>query len=184
MTRPEVDSGRIVTREAAGALFVVLVGSALHFAFGWVDGWRPMALVAAVNESIWEHLKLAFWPGVAWTLGERLASPGKTGDIWPVKGVSLLVTAALIVGIFTGYTAILGENLLVLDIGTFVVAVAAGQALAAWMRIRSAMTRSLAWTGRVLLVLQLAAYALFTYFPPDFWLFVESATGLSGIPTP
>ena len=33
-----------------------------------------------------------------------------------------------------------------------------------------------------ILALQLAAYALLTYFPPDFWLFVDGRTGLRGIP--
>lgn len=168
----------------AGAAFMIVAGSALHFAFDWVDGWRPMALLAAVNESIWEHLKLAFWPGVAWTLGQRIASPAETEDIWSVKGVSLLVTAALIVTIFVSYTAILGENRLALDIGTFVVAVTAGQALAAWMRVRTATARFLVWTGRVLLAVQIAAYASLTYFPPDIWFFVEVGTGLRGIPPP
>ena len=166
----------------AGAVFMVAAGSALHFAFDWVGGWRPMALLAAVNESIWEHLKLAFWPGVAWTAGQRIASPDETVGIWPVKGVSLLVTAVLIVTIFVSYTAVLGHNLLALDIGTFVVAVTAGQVLAAWMRIRTPRTRSLAWTGGVLLFAQIAAYTLFTYFPPDAWIFVEVGTGVRGIP--
>ncbi|GAB4156540.1 MAG: hypothetical protein Tsb0016_27880 [Sphingomonadales bacterium] len=168
--------------ELVGAAFIVITGSSLHFVFDWLGGWRPVALIAAVNESIWEHLKLAFWPGLLWavlgnnrlalSLPERLAG----------KGFGLLVAAALIVAIFRGYTAILGDNLLVLDIGTFVLAVVLGQMIAAacsiWERTAPVLTK----LGLALLALQLVAYAVFTFHPPDFWLFVDGRTGLVGIP--
>jgi len=40
------------------------------------------------------------------------------------------------------------------------------------------------WTGLALLAVQLAAYCVFTYFPPDHWLFIEVRSGLRGIPPP
>ncbi len=56
--------------EMWGILFIVLLGSLLHFTFELSGGWRPLAIVSAVNESVWEHLKLAFWPAVFWTIIE------------------------------------------------------------------------------------------------------------------
>src|SRR6056297_2623383 len=35
--------------EAAGAVFIIVAGSALHFAFDLSGQWRPAALFAAVN---------------------------------------------------------------------------------------------------------------------------------------
>ncbi|MEM4188473.1 MAG: DUF6512 family protein, partial [Candidatus Hadarchaeum sp.] len=46
----------------AGTFFIIFFGSFLHFAFELSGNFRPLALIAAVNESTWEHLKLAFWP--------------------------------------------------------------------------------------------------------------------------
>ncbi len=168
--------------EAVGAVFMVTVGSALHFAFDWAGGWQPLALVAAVNESIWEHLKLAFWPGVLWAA--LVPPPGGHGRAraLAVKGMSLPMAAGLIVVIFTSYTAILGDNLLLLDIGTFVFAVFAGQAVSAWLLVRLPDRRATVPLGLVLLGSQLAVYGLFTYFPPDHWLFIETRTGVRGIP--
>lgn len=57
-------SSRIVWLESIGAIMMILFGSGLHFAFVLLGSWAPVALVAAVNESIWEHLKLAFWTGL------------------------------------------------------------------------------------------------------------------------
>ncbi|MDQ2091364.1 DUF6512 family protein [Marimonas arenosa] len=168
--------------ELIGAVFMIALGSLLHFVFDWFGGWTPLALIAAVNESIWEHLKLAFWPGVLWAT----IMPLRTGlcrlDVFSAKGVSLLVSAVLIVLIFTSYTAILGENRLLLDIGTFVLAILAGQLFSAWLLVLDTdWRRRLFLPGLVLLALQLVTYSLFTYFPPDHWLFVEARSGLRGI---
>ena len=172
----------ILRWEIAGTIFIIVVGSALHFVFGWTGGWRPVAAIAAVNESIWEHLKLAFWPGLFWAflplkcvklpLLERLAA----------KGFTLFLTAVLIVTIFTSYTTILGHNLLLLDIGTFVLAVVIGQSVSAAIGIYGMPGSVLFLIGLSLLIAQLTAYAFLTYYPPDLWLFADSRNGLRGIP--
>jgi len=56
--------------ELAGIAVIFLAGSALHSAFDWTGHWRPIAWFAPVNESVWEHLKLAFWPGILYTMLE------------------------------------------------------------------------------------------------------------------
>lgn len=168
--------------EVAGAAFIVLAGSALHFVFEWSGGFRPLASVAAVNESVWEHLKLAFWPGLAWAVLERRRLAAVPSEFWSAKGLALLVPPILIVTIFSTYTTILGTNLLALDIGTFVVAVVAGQLASAGLLLAGTKNRVVVGAGLALLALQIAAYATLTYFPPDLPLFVDARTGLRGIP--
>lgn len=171
----------MLTIESAGAVFAIFAGSALHFVFDWCGRWPPLAVFAAVNESIFEHLKLAFWPGVLWAglASRRVDVP--TARYLAAKGFSLLATAALIVGIFVSYTQVLDDNLLVLDIGTFVLAVILGQVLCGWLLVTRGPAGGAVPAGLALLVLQLIAYALLSYFPPDTWLFVDSGTGLRGI---
>ena len=41
-----------------GFIFTAVVGTLLHFLFDWTGGSVAAALFSAVNESIWEHLKL------------------------------------------------------------------------------------------------------------------------------
>lgn len=171
----------ILRWEIEGAVFIILVGSALHFVFAWTGGWRPVALIAAVNESIWEHLKLAFWPSLFWAFIPRTSLELPVLQRLAAKGFALLLVAVLIVTIFTSYTAILGQNLLPLDIGTFVIAVLIGQVVSAVLSIHGMSAPALRTLGLSLLSVQLAAYALFTFFPPDLWLFVDSRNGLRGI---
>jgi Family of unknown function (DUF6512) len=169
--------------ELIGAVVMVLAGSGLHFAFDWAGGWRPLAVIAAVNESVWEHLKLAFWPGALWALFAPVPDGLRRADLMAAKGLTLLVTAVLIVAVFRSYTAILGRNLLPLDIGTFVLAILIGQALSATLLSRGALSGAITRrAGLVLFGAQLAAYGLLTFFPLDHWLFIEARSGLRGIP--
>lgn len=174
---------RLLRIELFGASLMAILGSMLHFAFGWSDDWPPLALIAAVNESIWEHLKLAFWPGLFWGAIMPLPVGLRRRDALAAKGVSLLVTSVLIVAVFTSYKALLGDNLLILDIGTFIAAIVAGQLLSAWVLSHRTWQR-VAWIGLVLISVQTVAFGIFTFLSPDHWLFIEESSGIRGIPVP
>ena len=169
--------------EAAGILFISVSGSALHFAFAWSGYWPPIALVAAVNESIWEHLKLAFWPGLLWAAIERPNLDLGRNEFWAVKGIALLVAPVTIVVVFEAYTGILGRNILYLDIGTFILAVALGQLVSAWLLKSGPESPALRRLGHLLLGLQILAYSTLTYFPPHADLFMDTRNGTYGIPS-
>ena len=166
-----------------GTVFITIIGSAMHFAFAWSGYWTPVAIFAAVNESIWEHLKLAFWPGLLWAAIEYLFPSRRRAGFWVIKAIALLVAPVLIVLLFKTYTGLLGRNILAMDIGTFVVAVAAGQFVSAalwsrWQATSSGVRR----LGHLCLAVQILAYSTLTYFPPQLGLFMETRSGLYGIP--
>lgn len=173
---------RIWSLELIGVPFIVLVGSLLHFAFAWSGHWKPVALFAAVNESVWEHLKLAFWPGIVWAAIEFAALRPKASQFWQAKGFAFLIAPALIVFIFYTYTSLLGRNLLTVDIATFVVAIALGQICSAKLIIARSWKRQSGVLGLGLLVCQLIAYSTFTFYPPPFTIFEDSRNGTHGIP--
>lgn len=164
--------------ETAGIAFVLLAGSALHFAFAWSGNWRPIAWLAAVNESLWEHLKLAFWPALLWALVEYAAFGSRIPRFWPAKSVGIALMPAVIVGLFYAYTAVLGDSFLPLDILIFVAAVALGQGMS--YRLLSAQ-RSVSAAVVILPVLLALAFVLFSYRTPHLGLFRDSPTGGYGI---
>jgi hypothetical protein len=42
------------------ALLVFVIGAATHFLFDVVGRWPPLGWLLPVNESLWEHVKMAF----------------------------------------------------------------------------------------------------------------------------
>jgi len=167
--------------ELAGAIFIILVGSALHFAFARSGYWRPMAVVAPVNESVWEHLKLGFWPGLAFTLIEYAALRKRVNNYWIAKSAALFSIPALIVALFYAYTAIAGDNVLAADIVVFVVSVGVGQ----WISYRTLLAQkapsSIGGMAVVALVIMVAAFSLLSYHPLRLSLFRDPVTGEYGI---
>lgn len=49
-------------------IFVMILGTLLHFTFEWSGNSTFVASFSAVNESTWEHLKLLFFPMLLTTI--------------------------------------------------------------------------------------------------------------------
>ena len=50
---------------------VTLAGTILHFLYDWTGGSIWAALFSGVSESVWEHMKLLFWPLFFFALVQR-----------------------------------------------------------------------------------------------------------------
>ena len=64
-----------------GIFFTVLLGTLLHFTYDLSGNSDFVAILSAVNESTWEHLKLIFFPMIVFMLIEFFIY-GKRGRIY------------------------------------------------------------------------------------------------------
>ncbi len=182
--RPGADIDRRGARrwEVVGFFFILGLGTALHFVFEWSGGFCLVAPFAAVNESVWEHLKLVFWPAVLWALFEHGPLHGRVNNLRLAKTAGIAVMPLIIIVLFYVYTFILGHHLLSLDIALFIIAIAAGQYVS--YRIMTGDERSpyLNRIAPVLIVVLAVLFIVFTFLTPQAGLFRDSATGAFGIP--
>jgi len=172
---------KVFTWELAGFVIISLLGSFLHFVFDLLGKWPPAALIAAVNESTWEHLKLAFWPALFYALIEWPFFRRHAKDFWTAKAIGLVAMPIVIVSVFYGYTALAGRNFLWADISLFVLAVLIGQLLSCRILLRPSFRSRFKTPAMILLVLMIAAFSLLTFFPPHNPLFRDPLTGQYGI---
>ena len=179
MSKPERKS--TVGYELAGTVFIVIIGSMLHFTFE-LSGHQPVVGVfSAVNESVWEHLKLGFWPALVWALIEYRSIKKSTNNFFFAKTVGIYLIPIVIPILFYSYTAVLGESVLVIDILTFVVAVIVGQLVSYRLLTYRRLPDILNKISLVALVLLGVAFVLFTFYPPHLPLFRDPVTGEYGI---
>ena len=61
---------KLINWQIAGFVFTVITGTFFHFLFDLTNGSRVAALISPVNESIWEHIKLLFFPMFVYALLE------------------------------------------------------------------------------------------------------------------
>jgi len=167
--------------ELIGIAFIILAGGALHFVFEMSGEWHPLAVIAAVNESVWEHLKLGFWPALIYFIVECFYIRRSSNNFFFAKAIGILMIPVSITVLFYVYTAFM-EDMLAIDLIIFVVAVVIGQLTSyKLLKIRPLP----AWAnglGITILILMTAAFSTLTYHAPEFPAFENPAGGGYGIP--
>ena len=162
-------------------IFIIILGSILHFTFE-LSGHQPVVGVfSAVNESVWEHLKLGFWPALVYAVIEYRYLKKSTNNFLFAKTVGIYLIPIIIAILFYSYTAILGESVLVIDILTFVIAVIAGQLASYRLLTYRELSENLNKISLVALVLLGVAFVIFTFYPPHLPIFKDPVTGEYGI---
>ena len=119
----------IVYWEIAGFLFVSALGTLLHFVFECTGGHIAAALFSAVNESVWEHMKLLFYPMFLFAIIERMAWGKAYENFWYIKLMGILRGMILIPVIYYTYTGILGTSYDWFNIAIFFIAAGAATVL-------------------------------------------------------
>ena len=144
-----------------------LLGTAMHFLY---DLWPTAltALFAPINESVWEHLKLLFWPML---LGSVILSRKKPNNerYWSSFFIALLGTPALLLLCFYGLKA-LGIASLTLDISLYYICMLLGYTLARWLYSKKLPEKAGGFLLMVL-ILYVASLILFTFAAPDLPIF-------------
>jgi hypothetical protein len=166
--------------ELFGLVFIVITGGALHFVFDLSGGWRPLALIAAVNESVWEHLKLGFWPAFVCFLVEYRYLKRSSNNFLFGKSMGIFLIPVAITALFYTYTVFV-EDMLAADLIIFVVAIICGQLLSYRLLVASALPSWLNRLGLVLLILLTIAFGTLTYYAPHMPIFRDPVTGGYGI---
>jgi hypothetical protein len=176
------DNKKVLTYELIGIVFIIILGSVLHFTFEW-SGTNPVVgAFSAVNESVWEHLKLAFWPTLLFALIELVPLRRVVNNFVLAKTASVYVMVTIIPAIFYSYTAFTGESLFAIDIASFVIAVIVGQLVSYKLLTYRKISSRLNWVALAFLVALAVAFVVFTFLPPQVTLFQDSVTGGYGIP--
>jgi len=176
----KVNGKSLLVYELIGMMFIILLGSALHFTFE-ISGKSPLVGVfSAVNECVWEHLKLAFWPALLYMFIEYAPLKKPANNFLFAKTAGACLMIVLIPIVFYSYTAVTGESIFAIDISTFVVAVVIGQLLSFKLLSYKKLSENYNRISIILLVLLALAFALFTFYPPQLPIFRDPITGKYG----
>lgn len=166
--------------EVVGVIFSVVFGSMLHFLFAWSRYSKVVALIAAVNESTWEHLKLGFWPLLLWASYEYFVFGKKYNNFIFAKACTVFSFCISVPLIFYSYVAVLGKNYLFLDISTFLISVILSQFLG-YKILKIKRNMGLNNFGLLLMASLLIAFLSLSFYPPKNFLFKDPVSNGYGI---
>lgn len=165
----------------AGVLFVLIVGSLAHFCYEWSGHNTLAGLFVPVNESVWEHMKLLFYPMLLYSLFLVFRFRKEYPCLLSSLCFGLLAGTLLIPVFFYTYTAVLGKNFLLLDIGTFVLSTLAAFLLSCRL-VLSCRLKSCTFLLCILTGVLLLCFLWFTYHPPSLKIFEAAPTGKISLP--
>lgn len=143
-----------------------IVGSVLHFLFDWTKHNRFVAVFAAVNESYWEHVKIAIWPVFLLQAVLFVAGGFNYSSFVPAATIALYSIPISMVGLVFLYKAIFHRNILWLDISLFFVVIAIAQVLFVLFLEQLSADVSLVGLAVLFLCGLVAAFIRFTFKPP------------------
>lgn len=156
-------------------LVAAFLGTLNHFLY-FLSGQSPIvALFCPVNESVWEHLKLLYFPFLFVSIWEYLSLHPVVLPFFYCRYLGVLLGMFFTVSVFYTYSGILGRNFLILDILLFYSSVIFSFGMSEYI---SDKTRSPHETepGFVVSLWLITSFFffVFTCFPPDLPLFYSA----------
>lgn len=157
----------------------MIAGILLHFTFEWSNNNVLVGTFSPINESIWEHLKLLFFPMLITAMIGYFYIGKNIPSYLCAKVIGIIFAMLFIVIFFYTYTGIIGTNFAIVDIGSFFIAVVLGQYVA-YQKMLSKFYCNCRMPIIILLIVYLC-FLIFTFIPPHIALFKDPITGMSGI---
>ena len=153
-----------------GFLFTSVLGTLNHFVYDWFGQNMLIGMFVPISESIWEHIKLLFFP----MLLSIIYFHYRYRDEYPAFTIALLwgvlYGSLMIPVLYYTYTGIVGFHNSVIDIAIYYISVFAAFSKAHMLYIAEKRPKNI-FAPRLLVLCLFAAFWVFTYFPPKLPLF-------------
>lgn len=156
----------------AGIIFVSFFGTLFHFVYEWSGNNFFVGLFTPINESIWEHTKLIFFPMLMYSFYLNKKAGIEYPCIRSAMASGALIGVALIIVLYYTYSGIIGFNVAPVDISIFYISVIASF-LIVYKKSTSCKTDNYNRLSQILQLLLLFLFIIFTNFPPDIPLFMN-----------
>lgn len=166
--------------ENFGALWIIIVGSLLHFTYEWSNNSVIVGIFSPVNESVWEHLKLGYWSLILFSIIEYPFIKKYVESYYLGKALGVIVLEITIIIIYYSYTAITRKSILWIDIFTYVIASIFCQLVSRYI-IKKKVPIIGEYIGVIILLILGFALIFFTFYPLKLPIFKDPVTKSYGI---
>lgn len=160
----------------------IILGTLLHFLYEWTGENIIIASFSAVNESVWEHLKLVFFPMLLAGIIEYFFVNKIANNYIEAKCIGIFSAICFVVVTFFTYTGIVGTNFFILDILIFIISIIIGEYIAyKLMKRKNESNQKTRLLSIIILGFLLICFVVCTYLTPRVNLFRDPVTGNYGI---
>lgn len=174
-----MDKKKIKDYQIFSVIVTFILGTLLHFTYELSGESSIIASFSAINESVWEHLKLLFFPMLLTTIVGYFYLGKNVPNFLCSKAIGIITSMLFTVIFFYTYSGILGKNIAIIDISSFFIATILGEYVA--YRLMNSTFKCNHKIAIIVLILIGICFITFTYSAPKIGIFKDSITGQYGI---
>ena len=166
--------------EFYGFLFISIFGSLSHFLYNWSNENKYAAVFFAVNESVWEHMKLVVFPVFVWIIIE-IPFLYDNPNFIVAKFLSLIIMLILIPSLYYLYIFLFKKHNVIFSIFEFLLSIALGQYISYIVLKSNSISNIYSYISLILLIIIFSYFLIATLIPGKSDIFVDPITNKKGI---
>ena len=167
--------------QTAGFIFTAILGEILHFLYDWTGQSVIIGTFSAVNESIFEHMKLLFFPMFLFSLIENRFVGKDYENFWCAKLFGIALGVLLIPVLYYTIRGVFGEIPDWVNIAIFFIADLVSYVTETRLLAQNRKLCESSKTAFLVLILIALVFVLLTFSPPQIPLFEDPITKRYGI---
>ena len=160
-------------------IIISLIGTISHFMYDISNHNKIVGLFTAVNESTWEHIKIAITPTILWSVIDGLVF-GNNPNYFLAKFISIFIIYLLMPLLFYGYKAITKKDIFILDIMIFYIVIIASQFSFYYLLKISEINYIFQYLSCIGTYILFGGYMIHTLMPGETLLFKDPITNKYG----
>ena len=162
-----------------GIIVISVIGTLSHFLYDITKHNKIVGLFTAVNESTWEHIKIAVIPTILWGLIDGCVY-GINYNYFFAKFVSLIAIIILIPLLFYGYMFLFKKNNEVINVLIFYLVIIISQYLFTYLISVSSVNYLLGCISCIGICFVFACCIIFTFMPGKNFMFKDPISNKYG----
>lgn len=158
-----------------GIIFSIILGTLLHFTYQLSNSNKIVGYFSAINESIWEHTKLAVFPiNIATVIIYSLLGES-ANNLFPALAIGAVLPIIIIPSIFYFYVSFTKHPIFPLDITIFLISVIVTLKVIEKILLLPQVNLTLNLLSVIIFIFTISSIFSFTYNPPNLKLFKEGS---------
>ncbi|MCT4543411.1 MAG: DUF6512 family protein [Vallitalea sp.] len=174
-------NNKLLISEFVGIIIIIALGFLFHELYEISGNNTIVGLFAPVNESKWEHWKIAFFPALIYSIIEYPFVKDDANNFIFSKAISILTFFLVTFGLIELYELCIGESEFCLHITTFILGAIISQIVSYLLITKTKENRNLRSIGILILSVLFFIFIIFTIKPPKIEYFKDPIDGTYGI---
>ena len=160
-------------------ILISIIGTLSHFLYYLCNYNKIIGLFSLVNESIWEHVKIALTPTLLWGLLDGFIY-GANPNYFLAKFVSLFIIIILMPLLYYGHKAIIKKEIFIFDIISFYIVIICSQLSFYYLLRINEIDFIFRYLSGIGLFLLFGGYMIHTLMPAKSFLFKDPISNKYG----